>query len=361
MSNDERAIPKTILPHPKRQDYRLQLNKALEEILRHLNGSLNEGGYAIGGGLLDHPELLIVSSKGTKYDNLPDALTDAGSGDTIWILPGTYTLTAADTIPDGVDIVNLSNRQVIITGNLSTYLLQINGTNSFFNIDFRNTNTGATSRVFDIAGNSTTHFFNCSFSSSYYGNIFYDNGGNLTNYLHNCSASGIVFSYIDNSTHNHYLYGKTTFTFVNSFTDNCYIMETGGTGGGAMYAYSGAKVSWEDDGFETEYKFTNDTTDCKFYCYGTVGFYDNVDINQTNEPQQITHSKTSIGTLISQMDSAISVTGYNSLYGTQKDIGQLLAFNCIADHTGASLDERAWIYETDASTNPCYIWDDNYT
>lgn len=84
----------------------LQLDTSVVYMLTAITPTWTEVGGSGGGGFpFDNFISVDPTNVSADYDNIPDAMTAAGSGDIIVLGPGTYTLTAALTIKAGVGLV----------------------------------------------------------------------------------------------------------------------------------------------------------------------------------------------------------------------------------------------------------------
>ena len=132
---------------------------------------------------------------GTPFLTISVALSVASSGKTIYVLPGTYTLTSGITIPNNVSIVGFSQERVIIQMNVttSTTMITIENNVSIENVSLVLNASGSIPNITLIGilfiNNSaqTSKIINC--------NLLINNS-TMTSTLTN-TISGIVFNGIN--------------------------------------------------------------------------------------------------------------------------------------------------------------------
>ena len=77
-----------------------------------------QGNIAMVDAIYGNDETASVS--GSPYKTIERALQNVSYGQTIYILPGTYTLTNSIQLPDGISIHGLSSQTTIIERNVDT-------------------------------------------------------------------------------------------------------------------------------------------------------------------------------------------------------------------------------------------------
>ena len=140
-----------------------------------------------------HTAKFIVSATGTvgtgaNYSTIADAIFDASSGDTIFIMPGTYTenltITKSLTFFAYTASLRMGDQNVIITGKITIATASVS--NNFYGIRF-NTN-GAVS--FSLTANSSrVTCQDCYFNATNANSILVTGNGGTDFYIENCSGN----------------------------------------------------------------------------------------------------------------------------------------------------------------------------
>jgi hypothetical protein len=109
--------------------------------------SISHGNVAIVDTVLGNDSTASVS--GNPFKTITAAIASVSSGQSVWILPGTYTLSSGITIPSGVSITGLSLQTTVIQMSVtsSTTLLTMGESCRVENITFNLVCTGSTAGV----------------------------------------------------------------------------------------------------------------------------------------------------------------------------------------------------------------------
>ncbi len=122
--------------------------------------------------------VLIVDPEGYgDYDTISDALVAASAGNTIYLVPGTHTVSSCQTIKDGVNVNGAGQGLAIVSGNVNGCLLQAVGDTVIENISVINSSASGNAILSTGAG--------------------FD--GNETIFIRNIEASGQFDTFVNNA------------------------------------------------------------------------------------------------------------------------------------------------------------------